>query len=153
MGSSVMEAQKINTIKTKVMIIIETTEVEDKGVVAIKTNKDTGIGLRKETIIIVMGEVAKNGMTEVNMMALLGIKNMVATRTSSATKNLISRQSITIQTIANTMSIVMNFSKRSYLKNQVLLTSKFISSKVKAQNPTNPSQAIIKKMTAMKNSN
>ena len=151
MGSSVMEVPKINTM-TKVMIIIETTEVEDKEVVAI--NKDTGTGLRKETTkIIVMDGEAKNGMTEVNMMALQGIKNMVATRTSSATKNLISRQSITIQTIANTMSIVMNFSKRSFLKNQVLLTSKSISSKVKAQNPTNPSQAIIKKMTAMKNSN
>ena len=152
MGSSVMEVPKINIMGTKVMIIIETTEVEDKEVVAIKTNKDTGIGLRKETIIIVMGEVAKNGMTEVNMMALQGTKNMVAT-TSSATKNLISRQSITIQTIANTMSIVMNFSKRSFLKNQVLLTSKFTYSKVKAQNPTNPNQAIIKKMTDMKNSN
>ena len=146
-----MEVPKINTM-TRVMIIIETTEVEDKGVVAI--NKDTEIGLRKETTkIIVTDEVAKNGMTEVSKMALQGIKNMEATRTSSAMKNLISRQSITIQTIANTMSIVMNFSKRSYLKNQVLLTSKFISSKVKAQNPTNPSQAIIKKMTAMKNSN
>ena len=146
-----MEAPKINTM-TKVMIIIETTEVEDKGVVAI--NKDTGIGLRKETTkIIVTDEVAKNGMTEVNMMALQGIKNMVAIPTSSATKNLISRQSITIQTIANTMSIVMNFSKRSFLKNQLLLTSKFTYSKVKAQNPTNPNQAIIKKMTATKNSN
>ena len=152
MGSSVMEVPKINIMGTKVMIIIETTEVEDKGVVAIKTNKDTGIGLRKETIIIVMGEVAKNGMTEVNMMALQGTKNMVAT-TSSATKNLISRQSITIQTIANTMSIVMNFSKRSFLKNQVLLTSKFTYSKVKAQNLMNLSQVTIEKMTATKNSN
>ena len=152
MGSSVMEAQKINTIKTKVMIIIETTEVEGKGAVVI--NKDIETGLRKETTkIIVTDEVAKNGMTEVNMMALQGIKNMVATRTSSATKNLISRQSITIQTIANTMSIVMNFSKRSFLKNQLLSTSKFTYSKVKAQNPTSPSQAIIKKMTATKNSN
>ena len=151
MGSSVMEVPKINTM-TKVMIIIETTEVEDKEVVAI--NKDTGTGLRKETTkIIVMDGEAKNGMTEVNMMALQGIKNMVATRTNSATKNLISRQSITIQTIANTMSIVMNFSKRSFLKNQVLLTSKFIYSKVKAQNPTNPSLVITKKMTATKNSN
>ena len=147
-----MEVPKINIMGTKVMIIIETTEVEDKGVVAIKTNKDTGIGLRKETIIIVMGEVAKNGMIEVNMMALQGTKNMVAT-TSSATKNLISRQSITIQTIANTMSIVMNFSKRSFLKNQVLSTSKFTYSKVKAQNPTNLSQAIIKEMIATRNSN
>ena len=146
-----MEVLKINTM-TRVMIIIETTEVEDKGVVAIKTNKDTGIGLRKETIIIVMGEVAKNGMIEVNMMALQGTKNMVAT-TSSATKNLISRQSITIQTIANTMSIVMNFSKRSFLKNQLLLTSKSTYSKVKAQNPTNLSQAIIEKMIATRNSN
>ena len=146
-----MEAPKINTM-TKVMIIIETTEVEDKEVVAI--NKDTGTGLRKETTkIIVTDEVAKNGMTEVNMMALRGIKNMVATRTSSATKNLISRQSITIQTIANTMSIVMNFSKRSFLKNQLLLTSKFTYSKVKAQNPTNLSLATIKKMIATKNSN
>ena len=151
MGSSVMEVPKINTM-TKVMIIIETTEVEDKEVVAI--NKDTGTGLRKETTkIIVMDGEAKNGMTEVNMMALQGIKNMVATRTSSATKNLISRQSITIQTIANTMSIVMNFSKRSFLKNQVLLTSKFTYSKVKAQNPTSPSRVIIKRMTATKNSN
>ena len=151
MGTSVMEAPKINTM-TKVMIIIETTEVEDKEVVAI--NKDTGTGLRKETTkIIVTDEVAKNGMTEVNMMALREIKNMVAIPTSSATKNLISRQSITIQTIANTMSIVMNFSKRSFLKNQLLLTSKFTYSKVKAQNPTSPSQAIIKKMTATKNSN
>ena len=146
-----MEVPKINTM-TRVMIIIETTEVEDKGVVAI--NKDTGIGLRKETTkIIVTDEVAKNGMTEVNMMALQGIKNMVAIPTSSATKNLISRQSITIQTIVNTMSIVMNFSKRLFLKNQVLSTSKFTYSKVKAQNPTNLSQAIIKKMTATKNSN
>ena len=96
-----MEVLKINTM-TRVMIIIETTEVEDRGVVAI--NKDTEIGLRKETTkIIVTDEVAKNGMTEVNMMALQGIKNMVATQTSSATKNLISKQSITIQTIANTM--------------------------------------------------
>ena len=146
-----MEVLKINTM-TRVMIIIETTEVEDKGVVAI--NKDTGIGLRKETTkIIVTDEVAKNGMTEVNMMALQGIKNMVAIPTSSATKNLISRQSITIQTIANTMSIVMNFSKRSFLKNQVLSTSKFTYSKVKAQNPTNLSQAIIEKMIATRNSN
>ena len=146
-----MEVLKINTM-TRVMIIIETTEVEDKGVVAI--NKDTGIGLRKETTkIIVTDEVAKNGMTEVNMMALQGIKNMVAIPTSSATKNLISRQSITIQTIVNTMSIVMNFSKRSFLKNQVLSTSKFTYSKVKAQNPTNLSQAIIEKMIATRNSN
>ena len=136
MGSSVMEVAKINIIGIKVMIIIETTEVEDKEVVAIKTNKDTGTGLRKITIkIIVIDEVAKNGMTEVKMMALQGTKNMVATPTSSATKNLINRQSITIQTIANTMSIVMNFSKRSFLKNQVLSTSKFTYSKVKAQNP------------------
>ena len=153
MGSSVMEVPKINIMGTKVMIIIETTEVEDKGVAAIKTNKDTGIGLRKETIIIVIGEVAKNGMTEVKMMALQGTKNMVATPTSSATKNLINRQSITIQTIANTMSIVMNFSKRSFLKNQVLLTSKFTYSKVKAQNLMNLSQVTIEKMTATKNSN
>ena len=146
-----MEVLKINTM-TRVMIIIETTEVEDKGVVAI--SKDTGTGLRKETTkIIVMGGEAKNGMTEVSMMALQGIKNMVATKTSSATKNLISRQSITIQTIVNTMSIVMNFSKRSFLKNQVLSTSKFTYSKVKAQNLTNLSQAIIKKMTATKNLN
>ena len=146
-----MEVLKINTM-TRVMIIIETTEVEDKEVVAI--NKDTGTGLRKETTkIIVTDEVAKNGMTEVNMMALRGIKNMVAIPTSSATKNLISRQSITIQTIANTMSIVMNFSKRSFLKNQLLLTSKFTYSKVKAQNPTNLSLATIKKMIATKNSN
>ena len=145
-----MEVPKINTM-TRVMIIIETTEVEDKGVVAI--NKDTEIGLRKETIIIVMGEVAKNGMTEVNMMALQGIKNMVAIPTSSATKNLISRQSITIQTIANTMSIVMNFSKRLFLKNQVLSNSKYTYSKVKAQNPTNLSLAIIKEMIATRNSN
>ena len=146
-----MEVPKINTM-TRVMIIIETTEVEDKGVVAI--NKDTGIGLRKETTkIIVTDEVAKNGMTEVNMMALQGIKNMVAIPTSSATKNLISRQSITIQTIVNTMSIVMNFSKRSFLKNQVLSTSKYTYSKVKAQNPTNLSQAIIKEMIATRNSN
>ena len=146
-----MEVLKINTM-TRVMIIIETTEVEDKGVVAI--NKDTEIGLRKETTkIIVTDEVAKNGMTEVNMMALREIKNMVAIPTSSATKNLISRQSITIQTIVNTMSIVMNFSKRSFLKNQVLSTSKFTYSKVKAQNPTNLSQAIIEKMIATRNSN
>ena len=146
-----MEVLKINTM-TRVMIIIETTEVEDRGVVAI--NKDTEIGLRKETTkIIVTDEVAKNGMTEVNMMALQGIKNMVAIPTSSATKNLISRQSITIQTIANTMSIVMNFSKRSFLKNQVLSSSKYIYSKVKAQNPTNLSQAIIKEMIATRNSN
>ena len=113
MGSSVMEVAKINIIGIKVMIIIETTEVEDKEVVAIKTNKDTGTGLRKITIkIIVIDEVAKNGTTEVKMMALQGTKNMVATPTSSATKNLISRQLITIQTIANTMSIVMNSSKR-----------------------------------------
>ena len=146
-----MEVPKINTM-TRVMIIIETTEVEDRGVVAI--NKDTEIGLRKETTkIIVTDEVAKNGMTEVNMMALREIKNMVAIPTSSATKNLISRQSITIQTIVNTMSIVMNFSKRSFLKNQVLSTSKFTYSKVKAQNPTNLSQAIIKEMIATRNSN
>ena len=143
---------KINIMGTKVMIIIETTEVEDKEVVAI--NKDTGTGLRKETTkIIVMDVVAKSGMTEVNMMALRGTRSTVATPTSSATKNLISRLSIMIQTIANTMSIVMNFSKRSFLKNQVRLTSRFTYSKVKAQNPTNPNQAIIKKMTATKNSN
>ena len=146
-----MEVPKINTM-TRVMIIIETTEVEDKEVAAI--SKDTATGLRKGTTkIIVMEGVAKNGMTEVNMMALQGIKNMVAIPTSSATKNLISRQSITIQTIVNTMSIVMNFSKRLFLKNQVLSTSKFTYSKVKAQNPTNLSQAIIKEMIATRNSN
>ena len=134
------------------MTIIETTEVEDKEVVAI--NKDTGTGLRKQTTkITVMDVVAKSGMTEVNMMALRGTRSTVATLTSSATKNLISRLSIMIQTIANTMSIVMNFSKRSFLKNQVRSTSRFTYSKVKAQNPTNHNQAITKKMTATRNLN
>ena len=105
-----MEIVKINTIKTKVMIIIETTEVVKIGAVG---TKDIGTGLRNQaTKITTKVEEAKNGMIEVKMMAHQEIRNMVDIRISSATKNSISRLSITIQTIESTMSIVMNSSKR-----------------------------------------
>ena len=105
-----MEIAKINTIKTKVMIIIETTEVVEIGAAG---TKDIGTGLRNQaTKIIMKVEEAKSGMIEVKMMAHQEIRNMVDIRISSATKNSISRLSITIQTIESTMSIVMNSSKR-----------------------------------------
>ena len=109
MGNA-MEIAKINTIKTKVMIIIETTEVVEIG--AART-KDIGTGLRNQaTRITTKVEEAKNGMIEVKMMARQEIRNMVGIKISNATKNSISRLSITIQTIASTMSIAMNSSKR-----------------------------------------
>ena len=109
-GINATEVAKINTIKTKATIIIETTEVEEIGAVG---TKDTGTGLRNRvTKITTKAGEAKNGMIEVNMMARQEIRNTVATRTSNATKNSISRLSITIQTIASTMSIAMNSSKR-----------------------------------------
>ena len=105
-----MEIEKINTIKTKVMIIIETTEVVEIGAAG---TKDIGTGLRNQaTKITTKVEEAKNGMIEVKMMARLEIRNMVGIKISNATKNSISRLSITIQTIASTMSIAMNSSKR-----------------------------------------
>lgn len=109
-GIEAMEIVKINTIKTKAMIIIETTEVVEIGAVG---TKDIGTGLRNQATKITMKvEEAKSGMIEVKMMARQEIRNMVDIRISNATKNSISRLSITIQTIASTMSIVMNSSKR-----------------------------------------
>ena len=109
-GINAMEIAKINTIKTKAMIIIETTEVVE--IEAVGT-KDIGTGLRNQaTKITTKVEEAKNGMIEVKMMARQEIRNMVGIRISSATKNSISRLSIMIQTIESTMSIVMNSSKR-----------------------------------------
>lgn len=105
-----MEIAKINTIKTKATIIIETTEVVKIGAVG---TKDIGTGLRNQATKITMKvEEVKSGMIEVKMMARQEIRNMVGIRISSATKNSISRLSIMIQTIESTMSIVMNSSKR-----------------------------------------
>ena len=142
-----MEGEEItiNTTKTE-GTTIETTGVVGIGEAGTKGTRTTA----KEAIRIIKME-GKNGTTEVPT-GLRGMSSTEATR-SSDTRNSTSRQSITIQTIVNTMSIVMNFSKRSFLKNQVLSTSKFTCSKVKAQNPTNLSQAIIKEMIATRNSN
>ena len=142
-----MEGEEItiNTTKTE-GTTIETTGVVGIGEAGTKGTRTTA----KEAIRIIKME-GKNGTTEVPT-GLRGMSSTEATR-SSDTRNSTSRQSITIQTIVNTMSIVMNFSKRSFLKNQVLSTSKFTYSKVKAQNPTNLSQAIIKEMIATRNSN